>query len=139
MDITRPIAVHLLQNTEKLDNGLLTTQSSVDYIQTGSTPSLKPDNSRPQFSFYSACCQGNKTQNSKDEESSSDKIQSNTLNVTANVEGISNENGLNDRFGYQDSDTGSSGLGVQKDTPNKGEDFGGPRKPPTFDETGYHY
>nr|XP_034835564.1 uncharacterized protein LOC117992024 [Maniola hyperantus] len=148
-DTTKPIVSHLSQSNEQ-SNDELPMQSDEDVSQPqtvnkpqtpssstlGTLPSAHPF---PQLAFYSACCRGPKPQGS----SLSGKIPSSHLigNLGANSFGLNkntqdtNGSGIENKFGNQS-------FGVRKDTPSfagQGEEFGGSRKPPKFDETGYHY
>ncbi|XP_045777185.1 nuclear pore complex protein DDB_G0274915-like isoform X2 [Maniola jurtina] len=156
-DTNQPITSHLSQSNEKFDN-IQPTKGDEDESQPqiivskpqtplsttlGTLPSAHPF---PHLAFYSACCRGPKPQKPQGS-SLSGKVPSSPL--TGNLGGNTNSFGLNKNdnqdtngSGLIENKFGNQGLGVQKETPSftgQGEEFGGPRKPPKFDESGYHY
>ncbi|XP_046970510.1 mucin-5AC-like [Vanessa cardui] len=97
-----------------------------------------PSASPPQFSFYSACCQGIKTEKNQIT-TSANEVQESELNPsTQNMDQVTEKNVIEEKQNLNLSALQEPQKGSQTYA-GIGEDFGGPRKPPSFDETGYHY
>ncbi|CAG9564264.1 unnamed protein product [Danaus chrysippus] len=96
----------------------ITAVTSQDSSTTGTNSKLT---TRPQLSFYSACCRGllNRKQQSSAVQSTDDS-------------GIASEKKIVSNQNYE-SQKSTTQVFQQR------ENFGGPRKPPSFDEKGYHY
>nr|XP_032519846.1 putative GPI-anchored protein pfl2 [Danaus plexippus plexippus] len=104
---------------DKVSQTDITAVTSQDSFTIGTNSKL---NSRPQLSFYSACCRG--PQSRKQQLSGS--VQS-----TADGKIVSEKKiAINQNYESQKLTTQAS---------KQPENFGGPRKPPSFDEKGYHY
>ncbi|XP_064073844.1 mucin-2-like [Vanessa tameamea] len=99
----------------------------------GTIPSVSP----PQFSFYSACCKGIKTEST----TSANEIQASGLNPNTqnmNMDQVTEKNKIEEKQNFNLSALLEPQKGSQTYA-GIGEEFGGPRKPPSFDKTGYHY
>nr|XP_026493707.1 mucin-12-like [Vanessa tameamea] len=99
----------------------------------GTIPSVSP----PQFAFYSACCKGIKTETT----TSANEIQASGLNPNTqnmNMDQVTEKNKIEEKQNFNLSALLEPQKGSQTYA-GIGEEFGGPRKPPSFDKTGYHY
>ncbi|CAH2089150.1 unnamed protein product [Euphydryas editha] len=107
--------------------------------------------SRPQFAFHSACCNKFKGQNNDGPESSN-PLNENSIKPNFGTNIIEQNKNIIIQLDKKENQTETSinlvpEPGFQDFDPRKGsqtyagigENFGGPRKPPSFDETGYHY
>ncbi|CAH0724179.1 unnamed protein product, partial [Brenthis ino] len=125
-----------ISNKENFERNPQTTSQLVEPTTTfkpfNQETTLKSFESRPQLSFHRACC-GGSIFNKKP--FSQNSLGSLTNSFDQNKDPISQKETHIDQSSDNkklESEKGSQFVGIP-------EQFGGPRKPPTFDETGYHY